>query len=119
MIYDQWDVVVVPFPFSERPGQKRRPALVLSLRDFNRAGHTAMAMITTQTRYPWPGDCHLLDLDTAGLPSPCIVRLKVFTLDNRLIVRRCGALASMDRELVQEAVVAHFLDGCQEKHEDD
>ena len=109
MICDQWDVVVVPFPFSERDGQKRRPALVLSLRGFNCAGHTAMAMITTQTHHPWPGDCLILDLDRAGLPSPCIVRLKMFTLDNRLIVRRCGTLASQDRESVQEAVSLQFF----------
>lgn len=109
MICDQWDVVVVPFPFSERAGQRRRPALVLSLRDFNCSGHTVMAMITTQTHHPWPADCHIQDLDRAGLPSPCIVRLKVFTLDNRLIMRRCGALASQDRESVQEAVSVQFL----------
>ena len=44
---DRWQVVAVPFPFSERPGAKRRPALVLSNGSFNRAGHTVLAMITT------------------------------------------------------------------------
>jgi len=28
--YDPWDVVVVPFPFTEKVGAKRRPALALS-----------------------------------------------------------------------------------------
>ena len=27
---NQWEVVIVPFPFSTQPGHKRRPALVLS-----------------------------------------------------------------------------------------
>lgn len=49
MISERWDVVVVPFPFAEGPGEKRRPALALSSRDFNRAGHTILAMITTAT----------------------------------------------------------------------
>ncbi len=109
MICDQWDLVVVPFLFSERAGERRRPALVLSLRDFNRSGHTVMAMITTQTHHPWPADCPIQDLDSAGLSSPCIVRLKVFTLDNRLILRPCGALASQDRASVQKALTLHFL----------
>ena len=47
MISKRWDVVVVPFPFSDRPGHKRRPALVLTNLSFNRAGHTVLCMITS------------------------------------------------------------------------
>lgn len=44
---DQWEVVIVPFPLSTQPGNKRRPALVLSKRAFNQHGSTVLAMITT------------------------------------------------------------------------
>ncbi len=101
MICDRWDVVVVPFPFSEKTGSKRRPALVLSNAAFNRSGHTVLAMITTRGHHPWPGDYEITDLEAAGLPLPCIVRLKLFTLDNRLILRRAGRLADGDREAVR------------------
>ena len=37
---DQWEVVIVPFPFSTQPGHKRRPALVLSNKAFNQHGST-------------------------------------------------------------------------------
>lgn len=104
MICDPGDIAVVPFPFSERPGTKRRPALTLSSRRFNRAGHTILAMITTKTHSPWPGDQPIEDLEGAGLPRPCIVRLKVFTLDNRLIIRRAGKLSEMDQEAVQASL---------------
>lgn len=96
MICDAGDVAVVPFPFSERPGSKRRPALALSVRTFNRSGHTVLAMITTKTHAPWPGDRPIQDLDPAGLPRPCIVRMKLFTLDNRLILRKAGRLSDRD-----------------------
>jgi mRNA interferase MazF len=100
---DQWEVVIVPFPFSTQPGSKRRPALVLSKRAFNQHGSTVLAMITTaghhQTR-AWPGDVTLTDLSAAGLNSPCLVRLKLFTLDNRLIVKKIGRLAAADRQQV-------------------
>ena len=48
MICEQWDVVVVPFPFTEKPGAKRRPAVVLSKKGFNEHGHTVLLMITTK-----------------------------------------------------------------------
>ncbi len=109
MTSDVWEVVVVPFPFSERPAAKRRPALVLSRKAFNAAGHTVLAMITTQAHRPWPGDTPIQDLPTAGLPLPCIVRLKLFTLDNRLILRRIGTLSPSDRRRLSDALKRQLL----------
>jgi len=97
MICDPWDVVVVPFPFIERAAAKRRPSLVLSKKLFNRAGHPVMAMITSAKHQPWPGDTFIRDHGSAGLRVPCTVRLKLFTLDNRLILRKVGKLSAADR----------------------
>lgn len=103
------DVAVVPFPFSERPGARRRPALVLSTADFNRkAGHTVLAMITTRSDPSWPGDVAIEELEQSGLPRPCVVRLKLFTLDNRLVLRRAGGLAEEDRHRVEESLRRHL-----------
>jgi len=97
---EPWDVVVVPFPFTDSPVSKRRPALVLSSRAFNSgSGHSLMAQITTAKHSNWPGDIAIKNIE-AGLPEACIVRLKLFTIDNRLIQRRTGALESSDRERV-------------------
>jgi len=108
VICDRWDVAVVPFPFSEKTGSKRRPALVLSNAAFNNFGHTALAMITTRGHHPWPGDCEITDLEAAGLPLPCIVRLKLFTLDNRVILRRLGRLSQPDRAQVKSNLDKHL-----------
>ena len=104
----RFDIVVVPFPFSEAAGSKRRPALVLSSTAFNSAGHTVLAMITTSGHRPWPGDCAVTDIQSAGLPRPCIVRLKLFTLDNRIILRRIGRLAKRDIAGVKAALDTHL-----------
>ena len=108
MICERFDVVVVPFPFSEKAGTKRRPALVISNSEFNTAGNTVLAMITTRGHHPWPGDQPISDLDNTGLPLPCIVRLKLFTLDNRLILRRLGELSPGDRKKVQSTLKKHL-----------
>lgn len=100
MTCDVWQVVVVPFPFTDRATAKRRPALVLSARAFNRHGHSVLAMITSASHQVWPGDTRIGDLKIVGLKTPSLVRLKLFTLDNRLIARRIGTLASPDQTSV-------------------
>jgi mRNA interferase MazF len=98
VICSLWNVVVVPFPFSERPGTKRRPALVISKKTFNDNGHTVLAMITTKAHEAWPGDVEIKEAAEAGLHQNCIIRLKLFTLDNRLILKQIGHLSESDRK---------------------
>ncbi|AJF07667.1 type II toxin-antitoxin system PemK/MazF family toxin [Geoalkalibacter subterraneus] len=99
MIYEAFDVVVVPFPFTDRATTKRRPALILSdAAIFNRpVGQAVMAMITSARNSDWPLDVEIEDLDAAGLPAPSIVRMKLFTLDEKLVLRKAGALVGADR----------------------
>lgn len=96
MAYKQFDTVVVPFPFIESAERKRRPALVLSKKAFNESGHTILAMITTKRHPTWPGDTEITEYNDTGLHLPCIIRLKLFTLDNRLIMRKIGHLSKID-----------------------
>lgn len=106
MTYEAWDTVVVPFPFTDRTSAKRRPALVLSdATAFNaNSGHVVLAMITSASNSDWPLDVSINDLDSAGLPSPSVVRMKLFTLDAQLIARKVGALADMDRKAVASSI---------------
>jgi mRNA interferase MazF len=106
MSYEKWSVVVVPFPFTDRDRQKRRPAVVISSRDQFGAesGHTVFAMITSAAHSRWPLDVVLADLETAGLSAPSLVRMKLFTLDDRAIIRRVGHLNSEDREATSAAL---------------
>ena len=109
MICEPWNVVVVPFPFVEKAGTKRRPALVLSKTSFNQGGNTVLAMITTRAHQPWPGDTPIVRIDEAGLNVSCIVRLKLFTLDNRLIAGRIGHLSSLDQEKTAQQLHLHIV----------
>jgi mRNA interferase MazF len=104
--FDRFDVVAVPFPFTDKAQAKRRPALVLSSASgFGRAaGHSVMAMITSAKNPPWPLDVWLADLLAAGLPAPSIVRMKLFTLDHRFVLARRGRLADKDRKGVTKSL---------------
>jgi mRNA interferase MazF len=108
--FERYSVVRVPFPFTDRMATKNRPALVLSDTDaFNQpAGHSVLAMITSADNPPWPHDHRLIDLASAGLPAPSLLRFKLFTLDNRLIRDTLGVLAPADTRAVR-ATLKHLL----------
>ena len=94
-----FSVVRVPFPFSERLAVKRRPAVVLSAPSFQlRSSHVLLAMVTSAEASAWPLDWPILDLKQAGLRKPCLIRLKLFTLDARLLLEPLGQLAQADQE---------------------
>lgn len=112
MIFERYAVLRVPFPFTDRAATKNRPALVLSdTAAFNApAGHSVLAMITSAANAPWPLDCAIADLAGAGLPTPSVVRFKLFTLDHRLIRSVLGRLGLADVRSVQ-AAIARLLGG--------
>lgn len=100
MTFEPGDVVVVPFPFTDRKSAKRRPALVLSSAAKFDIGHSVLAMITSRDNAPWPLDTAIEDGRVAGLRAPSVVRMKLFTLDNRLILRKAGSLSAIDAKSV-------------------
>lgn len=105
MTCEPLEIVVVPFPFTDRQAAKRRPALVVSSTAFNTAhDQTILAMITSAAGTDWPSDVAIEDWRTAGLSVACKVRLKLFTLDNTLILRRVGKLRGRDAAAVRVAL---------------
>lgn len=110
MIFKAFDVVAVPFPFTDRDAIKRRPALVISNERFNqRHDQLILAMITTATDNVWPSDISLTNWQEAGLKVACHFRLKLFTLDQRLVLKAIGHLSSKDVKSVQ-AVLTEYID---------
>ena len=104
MTYKIFDVVVVPFPFTDQNTEKKRPALVLSDKDiFNEVTENCvLAMITSVKNPDWPLDTLIGSLKKAGLSAPSKVRMKLFTLDSRLIIKKIGGLSVKDQRTVKE-----------------
>jgi mRNA interferase MazF len=102
VIFEPWDIVRVPFPYTDRPVRQRRPALVVAAGDLQTAhGLLWLAMITSAAHRGWPGDVVVSDLSSAGLPAPSIVRpAKIATIDAR-DAGRLGTLPRDDRAAVR------------------
>ena len=95
--YAPGDVVVVPFPNSDRLAEKRRPALVISNARLAKQGLIWLAMITSARQSALPHDAPIADLALAGLPAPCVVRpTKIATVEPSRIVRKAGRLGSVE-----------------------
>jgi mRNA interferase MazF len=98
VIFDRFDTAVVPFPFADIPILKRRPVVILSGQRFNRENDaTLVGMITTAKETQWSSDTLIIDLGAAGLKVPCIVRWRLATIPNGLILRPLGRMSPLDR----------------------
>ncbi len=101
-IYKQFDVVVVPFPFSDKLKNKKRKALVLSSSSFNHEHDVIiLGMLTSASHSAWPSDVPIKGLKSAGLKKACVFRHKLFTLDRNIILEKVGRLSKKDREQVR------------------
>jgi mRNA interferase MazF len=88
-------VVVVPFPYSDRLAEKRRPAVVVSGPTVAAAGFVWIAMITSARNAAAAGDLPIHDLATAGLAVASVVRpLKIASIEPSRILRATGVLRS-------------------------
>ena len=99
------DTLLVPFPFTDLVLVKRRPCVVLSTQAFNQAnGQSVMAMITSAKASTWSGDIDIHDIASAGISHPSVIRFKLFTLPNDLVLRKLGALAPPDMAKLRTGV---------------
>lgn len=108
-IYRPFDIIVIPFPFSDKLAQKKRPALVLSSEEFNsKSQHLVTAMITSAKQSKWPFDTFISDKEQAGLPIDCLIRIKLFTADQNVILRTAGSLSNKDQTAFMKNFKAVF-----------
>lgn len=99
-----YDIVLVPFPFSDLSAAKQRPCLVLaSYRPRSLPEHLIVAMMTSQVKKPhFPFDVTLEDWQASSLPLPTLVRLgKIVTLDASLVRKKLGQITPADVKSVK------------------
>ena len=103
--FEPWDIIKVPFPYTDRPVRQRRPALVLAAGGLE-ADHGLLwvLMITSAENRRWREDVPISGASKTGLPAPSVVRCaKVATIeaqDAELI----GNLPSRERHQVSRRV---------------
>lgn len=106
------EVVLVPFPFTDQFGAKRRPAVVVSSGDYNTARRDLVIMaITSQVRYPLGfAEALVTDWQAAGLVKPSVLKPVFTTIEQDLVVRTMGSLSPTDLHTLR-GVIAQAIAG--------
>ncbi|MFP5041396.1 type II toxin-antitoxin system PemK/MazF family toxin [Parasediminibacterium sp. JCM 36343] len=98
------DIVVIPFPFSDLSGSKKRPALVLA--DLP-GDDILLCQITSQpTKDIFAIKLKHTDFELGSLPVESYIRpTRIFTADKKIIVRKAGIIKINVRNLVVQAII--------------
>ena len=108
-VYKKWNIVLVPFPFTDLSSAKRRPALIVSPDNYNTGKDVVIAYITSQIYLPPRlGDYELQNWKGAGLPKPSKIRMKFATIDKNIIVKKLGELKKEDSEEIEKVLLSFF-----------
>ena len=100
------DIVLVPFPFTDQSGAKKRPAVIVSSNGYNTNRRDLIIMaITSQVRTPLGfGEAIVADWQSAGLIKLSVLKPVFATIEQSLVVRTLGTLSVADTLVVREAV---------------
>lgn len=106
-IFDRFDVVSVPFPYTDRPVRQRRPALVVSQPAHQQAtGLVWVVMVTAAENRGWPRDVAIANPSRAGLSIPSVIRpAKIATIEAAQ-AHRIGKVTESERRAVQSSIRA-------------
>jgi mRNA interferase MazF len=100
------DIVLVPFPFTSQTASKKRPAIVISSRDYNASRpDVVIAAVTSQIRpAPKAGEVSVAEWRAAGLFKPSVIKPVLATVEQSLIIRKMGSLTAADVESLRNAL---------------
>jgi len=98
MAYSFGDVVLVPFPFTDQSGVKKRPAVIVSNSRYNARRRDVIIMaITSQVRAPLGfGESLVCDWQAAGLIKASVLKPVFTTIEQGLVSRPLGKLTAAD-----------------------
>lgn len=104
------DVVLVPFPFTDQSGAKKRPAVIVSSIGYNTSRRDLVIMaITSQVRQPLSfGEALIDDWQAGGLVKPSVLKPVFTTIEQSLVVRTMGALSANDLRTLRETLAQNI-----------
>ncbi|MBL7013289.1 MAG: type II toxin-antitoxin system PemK/MazF family toxin [Candidatus Marinimicrobia bacterium] len=110
MTYKKWDIVLIPFPFTDLSKSKKRPGLILSPDNYNKDRHdVVIGFLTSKIDIKYKDDYLLQDWQLAHLPKPTLFRLKFATILHSIIDKKIGVIQDTDKKQITQLLKAFFI----------
>jgi mRNA-degrading endonuclease toxin of MazEF toxin-antitoxin module len=105
-VYSFGDVILVPFPFTDQTGSKKRPAVVVSSAEYQARRRDIVIMAVTSQMRPRLafGEFAVAEWKKAGLILPSAVKPVVTTIERRLVLRKLGQLQPGDAKSLRASL---------------
>lgn len=103
--YEPGDVVMVRFRFRDEPHPQLRPAVIISVAEFQDSRRDAvMVAVSTRTDRAYFGDSPIHDLQAAGLDRQSKAKGIFRTFEQSQIKNRIGHLADADKARLDDSL---------------
>ena len=107
--YNKWDIILVPFPFTNLKTTKKRPELIISPEEYNNNLDVVIAFITSKFDLIHKfGDYKIANWMEADLPKPSMIRMKFATIDKSIILKKLGKLTEKDQQNFEQLLIKFF-----------
>jgi mRNA interferase MazF len=101
----QGDIILIPFPFTDLTGSKKRPALILIVGIVD----ITVSFISTKLHCQEPADILLYPNSINGLKKPSLVRIgKMATIDKSLVIGKLGNLNLKEIKVLHKKLIHIF-----------
>jgi len=93
IMFEQGEIVIVPIPFTNLTSNKRRPALVISVKDYNYKTDDLIVMAITSnlTDKEYCININNYDMETGDLLTDSQIRVdKIYTLSQSIVLKSIG-----------------------------
>ena len=104
---EQRSIILIPFPYTDLSGAKKRPALVISSSDFNQKNEDVVCCLITSNL---EGKQHAIIIDNKDMETGLlefeskVKHYRIFTVNKKLVYRVLGKLNLLKSKLVIEEI---------------
>lgn len=108
-MYEQRDIVLIPFPYSDLTGSKLRPALIVSNQHLNKTEDRICCLVTSKPTQEGIG-IEKRDFEEGKLPFKSWIKAhRIFTIDEKIIKKKlCKIKNNFYKKILAE--IQRYLD---------
>ena len=101
-MFEQKEIVLIPFPYSDLTGSKQRPALIISNSSINKTEDRICCLVTTK---PHRENISInnTDISSGRLPFKSFVKPhRIFTINEKIIKKNlCTIKGNLHKEIIK------------------